>query len=448
MSLQGAPGPGVRQPVRPASTLEPYGFDDTGFDALPYDPDPDEVRDEDELQFEPHRHRPLRRPSTPYLQRPHARTPSPSTLPRLTPDRANERVQVFGPDSLSLSTPANSVDVLVRESSSRTDARGQPRHRAARRVQRDAGEDAAEAPHHSLHRASVSRARASYAKGARFLPVSFNSKLGRVEQPIRPNGGKGLVAAAPFVAVTDASISATCSSACPFKDAGCYQQAGRSRQVAAQLDEAATGSTADEVMMAEADLIDGSFRRGPVPQDGARGGRDLRLHVGGDVGSGRGAELLAGAADRWHARGGGVVWTFTHAWRDIPRAAFGRISVLASVEVAQDIEVARRAGYASAIVVGEFPSDKAFALPETMAKVIPCPAETRSTTCVECRLCLNADSLLKRNQAIGFAAHGGGARQVRQTLAQLRTSRQVAGQTRDKSHEASPCSSFSPVGAP
>ena len=35
---------------------------------------------------------------------------------------------------------------------------------------------------------------------------------------------------------------------------------------------------------------------------------------------------------------------------------------------------------------------------------MPCPAETKGTTCVRCRLCLDAHKLLERNVAIAFQA--------------------------------------------
>jgi hypothetical protein len=286
----------------------------------------------------------------------------------------------------------------------------------------------------------VSR-KSSYSGGARFVPKGFNGKLAPVEQRLGPNGNKRLIAQPPFVALTDVSIAATCSDQCAFKGAGCYQQTGYfTWKRAVALDTAANGRTADEVVAAEVSLIDRSFRRGVVPQDGGRdgrGGRDLRLHVGGDVGSAYGAQLLASAADRWHGRGGGAVWTFTHWWRQIPRVAFGRVSVLASVEVPQDIEVARVAGYASAIVVDKFLSDRAFELPGTTAKIVPCPAETKGTTCIECRLCLDADKLLERNVTIAFAAHGSGKRRVQAKLVQLRTNKQLPPDNGNKKDEAS-----------
>jgi hypothetical protein len=109
---------------------------------------------------------------------------------------------------------------------------------------------------------------------------------------------------------------------------------------------------------------------------------------------------------------------FTHAWREVPRDAWGSISVLASVEQLGDIEAARAAGYAVAIVVDEVPTDKAFFRVGSDTKIVPCPAETRGATCIECRLCLDDDKLARSNVAIAFEAHGPTARRVREVLVQ------------------------------
>ncbi len=251
---------------------------------------------------------------------------------------------------------------------------------------------------------------------ASFQPKSCNSKLGPVEfVHARP----------PFVSSTYVSIQATCPASCPFKSGGCYVLSGPAKGPARKLDEAACGHTSLEVIQDEVRRIDDAFGGGPVPQDGARGGRDLRLHVGGDVGSTQGARLLAGAARRWRARGGGTVWTFTHFWREVPRKAWGdAISVLASIESVEDVEEARRAGYPAALVVAKFPSGKAFPVAGSEVRAIPCPAETGYTTCIECRLCLDRD-LLKMNRAIAFETHGSGARKANQALIHLRRDRFV-----------------------
>jgi hypothetical protein len=223
----------------------------------------------------------------------------------------------------------------------------------------------------------------------------------------------------PYVCATSVSIEATCSSLCPFFDGGCYGRGSLAGTWARNLDEAARECTADQVIAEEVRLIDAAFCRG-VPQDGARGGRDLRLHVLGDIRTRDHARLLGAAATKWTARGGGRVWVPTHAWREVPRSDWGAdISVMSSIERAEDVEAARQQGYASLIVVERLPSAKAFSLPGTTARIVPCPAQAAGRTCSSCRLCLDADKLLRRNVAIALEAHGPAARLVRKTLARL-----------------------------
>jgi hypothetical protein len=164
---------------------------------------------------------------------------------------------------------------------------------------------------------------------------------------------------------------------------------------------------------AEVAKIDKLFVRG-VPQDGARGGRDLRLHVSGDAFSTTGAELLAGAADRWLSRGGGSVWTFTHLWRRIPRASWGPISVLASVETRIEAREAIELGYAPALTVQEHDGPHAISLGDG-ARAVPCVAQTRGITCVECRLCL--DNLVPE-RGITLALHGHMINRARRALSE------------------------------
>ena len=46
-------------------------------------------------------------------------------------------------------------------------------------------------------------------------------------------------------------------------------------------------------------------------------------------------------------------------------------------------------------------------------RVLPCPAETRGRTCVQCRLCFDTEALAKRKLAIGFQLHGLGKNKVK-----------------------------------
>lgn len=86
--------------------------------------------------------------------------------------------------------------------------------------------------------------------------------------------------------------------------------------------------------------------------------------------------------------------------------------------------MARKRGYASVIVVESFPSgSKAFSLPGSGARVIPCPAETGDAVCAECRLCLDRD-LLAMNAAVAFKIHGHQAEAASRSL--KRSRREVA----------------------
>jgi hypothetical protein len=179
--------------------------------------------------------------------------------------------------------------------------------------------------------------------GALFLHASANQKLSRIKKvpytgpakdkfPYRPTP------VAPFCCSTYTSISATCPDSCAFKRGpngeagGCYADAGKTVHTIARLDREAEPFSGDDVVVSEADLIDRAFPAG-MPQDGARGGRDLRLHVGGDTTSATRPTFLGKAATRWRERGGGKVWTYTHRWKTVPRRNWGPdISVLASVE--------------------------------------------------------------------------------------------------------------------
>jgi hypothetical protein len=187
--------------------------------------------------------------------------------------------------------------------------------------------------------------------------------------------------------------------------AGCYADAGKTVHTIARLDREAAPFSGDDVVVSEADLIDRAFPAG-MPQDGARGGRDLRLHVGGDTTSRDATVFLGQAATRWRKRGGGKVWTYTHRWHEVLRSNWGPdISVLASVENPREADTALDHGYAPAIVVPRHASAKTW-VGEYGIKFIPCPAETGDRVCVECRLCFDDTALKKRETGIAFAIHG------------------------------------------
>lgn len=250
---------------------------------------------------------------------------------------------------------------------------------------------------------------------------SANPKLAPQRVVIANSGRKRYVPAGPYVVSTYASIIATCPHDCRFFGNGCYAEAGQAHLVLGRLNRAATKWSipwsALETSFAEADAI-ARLYEGGVPRDGARGGRDLRLHVSGDVSCHRGAVALGVVAGHWRARGGGRVWTYTHRWQEIRRSAWSAVSALASVETAEEAELAIARGYVPALVVPRFPhGHKAFALDGSRTMWVPCPVEAGAgTTCATCRLCLDDDDLRRRNLGIVFAVHGSDAAAARRRL--------------------------------
>lgn len=203
------------------------------------------------------------------------------------------------------------------------------------------------------------------------------------------------------VDATYATIEGSCPSSCPLKEAGCYAQSSFVGITVRRLDTEAEGLSTLQVARAEAKAIDQSYDSGPVPK-----GRDLRVHVSGDSRTLAGTRLINKAIGRWKKRGGGEAWSYTHAWKNVPRDEWSNVGILASVSTVDEVTLARAQGYASAIVVPEHLSEKVYKLPDCDVKWIPCPNQTRGVGCSDCRLCFNDKRLLDGNFGIAFAAHG------------------------------------------
>ncbi len=203
------------------------------------------------------------------------------------------------------------------------------------------------------------------------------------------------------VDATYVSIKASCPKSCPLMGEGCYAQLGPVGIHTARLDIEAQGFTPLQAARAEAKAIDDSYKGGAVPT-----GRDMRLHVAGDSRTLAGTRLINNAVARWKQRGGGDCWSYTHAWKHVPREEWSNVSMLASVSNVTEAKEANEKGYAPSIVVGEHSSDKAYKLEGSDVKWIPCPAQTREVGCSDCRLCFNADRLHRDGFGIAFAVHG------------------------------------------
>lgn len=222
-------------------------------------------------------------------------------------------------------------------------------------------------------------------RGAIYVEESGNTKL---------NGSQKVDA-------TYASIKATCPDSCELKDKGCYAQNSFVGMINNRMNRRAKGNSPLETAKAEAKAIDQAYKGGAVPT-----GRFLRIHVAGDSRTRAGTKVLSKAVDRWKKRGGGDCWSYTHAYRHVPREMWSNVSILASVDTIEDVKVAREQGYAPAIVVPEHISEKAYLLPGIDVKWIPCPNQTRGIGCTDCRLCFDSNRLFEKNMGIAFAVHG------------------------------------------
>lgn len=238
-----------------------------------------------------------------------------------------------------------------------------------------------------------------------------NSKLAVLTEELDKNGRRRPVPLAPFVAATYVSIESTCPTDCFFRDNGCYPQTGYTAWLLKKLDADSADLGGRRVIQHEAELLEEVM----LPRDGARGGRDIRLHVSGDVVEPISTQRLGRGAERWLALGGGRPWTYTHRWRSHRPEHFGPIGVLASCDTELDVAQAVDEGWVPAVVVPEFPSERTFRM--AGHRFIPCPAQTRKVPCVLCRLCLDPEKLRRSGRGIAFAVHGRHAKKIHLPMA-------------------------------
>lgn len=239
------------------------------------------------------------------------------------------------------------------------------------------------------------------------------------------------------VAVTHVS-QATCSAGCPWNGNGCYAQGGPEGVITLKLGGSpgssvqpavlggGSGAAAVKATLREVSLI-------MLAVEGARSepanikGVPLRLHVTGDVALGpvedvgRYARLLGNACRRWVAAGGGLCWTYTHWWREIPRGSWGdSVSVLASCETDADVALAGRMGYVPALVRGH---DAA-----RPSGGVLCPQQTgQLADCASCLACARGGRLASSGRYIVLSPHGPGGKPSRAMRAKLDSLALAAG---------------------
>lgn len=190
----------------------------------------------------------------------------------------------------------------------------------------------------------------------------------------------------------------SCPTSCPFMGSGCYAETGMMGIHTKRLNKQSAAGKLSKLQLA---------RNEARAVDGLTGELPLRLHVVGDCTTNQTARVVAGAAGRYRARMGSKVWAYTHAWKDVRRASWGDVSVLASCETASDVKLAMGQGYAAAIVVSHHSGVDGRAVVRDGLRVVPCPQQTgRAKDCMSCGLRLDAGRLHAAGIVIEFATHG------------------------------------------
>ena len=196
------------------------------------------------------------------------------------------------------------------------------------------------------------------------------------------------------VSVTYAPIQ-SCPKSCPFLDSGCYAQQGHCGIHLNRLNKAAEAEgfvRPIDIAKKEAEAI-----------SKLKGDKPLRLHIVGDCRTSQAAQIVAKAAAEYTAKHGQLVWTYTHAWKEVPRDKWGSISVLASCETINEAKQAMKRGYAASIVrLKEF--KRPFAWEDVI--LMPCLEMTKGIKCDKCKLCLNDQRLIEKEKVICFFPHG------------------------------------------
>jgi len=188
----------------------------------------------------------------------------------------------------------------------------------------------------------------------------------------------------------------TCPSDCPLRKGGCYGMCGPVGIIFRRLSDMKR-SHIREAKSEAAGILKLS------------GEKDLRIHTTGDCRSNESAKIISSAAQTYTKIQDRKAWTFTHAWKAVSRKSWGKVSVLASCETLKQVKQAKAKGYATALVVKEFKSDKLYI--EAGQKVMPCPnqvakAKGEKVTCTRCRLCLNDERLKAAGITIALKIHG------------------------------------------
>lgn len=198
----------------------------------------------------------------------------------------------------------------------------------------------------------------------------------------------------------------TCPDSCPLKNNGCYAETGnagfQTRRLNALAAKANTKRGRVALIREIATLEAAGIRK-------LSGDRQLRVHVVGDCTDHIAASLVGGAMLDHTAKQGKAAWTYTHAWRTVPKKAWVGAAVVASCDHISDIPHARAKGYGTSVLTPKHPTNHLYKLGgET---IIPCPAQFkhnghRVVTCEFCTLCKRPDFLREKKLSVGFEPDG------------------------------------------
>lgn len=226
---------------------------------------------------------------------------------------------------------------------------------------------------------------------------------------------KGNTKLGPSVVTTTLPIRATCSTDCmhhPDREGTCYAYNGMMMWHQKRM-ESAIDSSFDMGGM-EANQLDAAAKPGSL----------VRLHVAGEWIDSSHIKRVIRVVKAKSLK----AWAYTHKWRKFKATSFKGLSILASCDNLHDVVQAWIKGYATALVVPKFESDKAYPLKypsnhpygnDSGMIGIPCPAQTRHVTCEECKLCLKTEWLHSVQHVILFEAHGSRANKLASKLIQI-----------------------------
>ena len=198
----------------------------------------------------------------------------------------------------------------------------------------------------------------------------------------------------------------SCPTTCPFRKAGCYAELGYAGIHTQRLNKSGVEDVI-EIAQHEAQAI-----------RELSGELDLRIHVVGDCSTDDAARIVSEAAENHMLKHGKKAWSYTHA-HNVERKSWGEVSVLRSCEKLSQVKQANEDGYAAAMVVPEFESEKPYNIGEGFVG-IPCRNQVDpNITCTTCRLCMNDKNLHKTKRVILFEPHGVRRKMVGNMLRQV-----------------------------